>query len=93
MSFTGDTIDTNEALACGLVSRIVAPEELMPEALKIAARIASNPSNTLRMSKKLIREAQPAQLETILEMSAALQSIAQHSDAHKAAINNLLPRR
>jgi enoyl-CoA hydratase/carnithine racemase len=90
MSFTGDTINAHEALACGLVSRVVPAEALLEEARALAARIARNPSSVLRMSKKLIREAEHARLETILEMSAALQSIAQHSDEHMAALNDLL---
>lgn len=89
MTFTGDTINAQEALACGLVSRIVPAEGLLAEARALAARIASNPSSVLRMSKKLIREAQHARLDTILEMSAALQSIAQHSEDHMTALNKL----
>ena len=54
---------------------------------------ASNPSSVLRMSKKLIREAQHARLETVLELSAALQSIAQHSEEYMTTLNNFLPKR
>lgn len=93
MTFTGDPIDAKEALACGLVSRVVPAEKLLPEAHSLATRIASNPSSVLRMSKKLIREAQHARLETILELSAALQSIAQHSEEYMTTLNNFLPKR
>lgn len=93
MTFTGDTIDAKEALACGLVSQVVPTGELLQEAHALAARIARNPSSALRMSKKLIREAQHARLETILEMSAALLSIAQHSEEHMTALNNLSLKR
>lgn len=93
MTFTGDTIDAKEALACGLVSRVVPADKLLQEAHAIAARIASNPSSVLRMSKKLIREAQHTRLETTLEMSAALQSVAQHSDEHMTALLNFSSKR
>ena len=43
MAFTGDTIDAAEALACGLVSRVVPPDELLDAARELAARIAANP--------------------------------------------------
>jgi enoyl-CoA hydratase/carnithine racemase len=89
MTFTGDAIDAQEALACGLASRVVAPEALLDEARALAKRIARNPSAALRMSKRLIREAQHVRLDTILEMSAALQAIAQHSDDHMAALKKL----
>jgi len=89
MSFTGDAIDAQEALACGLVSRVVPADSLLDEARALAGRIARNPSNALRMSKRLIREAQQARLDTVLELSAALQSVAQHSEEHTAALQKM----
>jgi enoyl-CoA hydratase/carnithine racemase len=86
MTFTGDTIDAREALACGLVSRVVSPAALMDEARALAARIARNPSTVLRMTKRLIRESQHLRLDSILELSAALQALAQHSDDHMKAV-------
>jgi enoyl-CoA hydratase/carnithine racemase len=92
MTYTGDPIDANEALACGLVSKVVAPEALQDEALKLAARIAANPGHQLRMAKRLIREAQTSRLETILEMSAAFQALAHSTAEHKALIAEAVAR-
>ena len=92
MTFTGDTIDASEALACGLVSKVVAPETLLDEALKLAARIAANPGHQLRMAKRLIREAQTSRLETILEMSAAFQALAHSTQEHHALIAQAVAR-
>lgn len=86
LTFTGDTIDAQAALACGLVSQVVAPEALLPSARALAERIAANPGPALRMSKKLLREGQYTRLETLLEMSAAFQAIAHHTPEHDAAI-------
>lgn len=47
MAFTGDALDAQEALACGLVSRVVPHERLMEESLKLAARVAANPGGVL----------------------------------------------
>ncbi|MEI9983638.1 MAG: enoyl-CoA hydratase-related protein [Aliidongia sp.] len=44
MAFTGDPVDAQEALACGLVSRVVPDAELLPTAKALAARIAANPA-------------------------------------------------
>lgn len=86
MAFTGDRIDAQEALACGLVSRVVPDEELMPTAMNLATRIASNPPEALRMAKKLMIRGQTMRLDELLELSAAYQALAHQSDEHHAAI-------
>ncbi len=42
--FTGRVFDADEALAGGLVSRVVAPDDLIPTATKLAREIADNTS-------------------------------------------------
>ena len=90
LTFTGDTIDAAEALACGLVSKVVPAEALMDEARALAARMAANPGHSLRMAKRLLREGQHVRLDTLLEMSAAFQAIAHHTEEHDQAIDALL---
>ena len=92
MAFTGDAINAEQALAWGLVSRVVAPEALMPTALELAQRIAANPVHALRMTKRLIREGQHTRLDTLLEMSAGFQALAHHTAAHEAALGGFLQR-
>ena len=90
MAFTGDTIDAQEALECGLVSKVVAADQLMNAANKLAERIAVNPGHAVRMTKRLLREGQQSRLDTVLEMSAAFQSLAHHTQEHDDAINALV---
>ncbi|MBQ4341547.1 MAG: enoyl-CoA hydratase/isomerase family protein [Clostridia bacterium] len=52
---TGRTVKADEALAMGLVDRVVPPDELMPEALKLAGLIAANAPFAVRASKRAIR--------------------------------------
>ena len=92
MTFTGDPINAQEALACGLVSKVVPAASLLDEALKLAVRIAANPGHQLRMAKRLIREAQTSRLETILEMSAAFQALAHSTEEHRALIADMAAR-
>lgn len=93
MSFTGDPVPADDALRCGLVSRVVAPEALMEEARALAARIARNPAQVLRFSKRLIREGQQQSLASLLELSAALQVLAHKSPAHAEAVGAFLEKR
>jgi enoyl-CoA hydratase/carnithine racemase len=90
LTFTGDTIGAEEALAIGMVSRVVAPEELLKEAQALAARIAANPAPALRMAKRLMREGQHLRLDSLLEMSAAFQAIGHHTREHDQAIEAFL---
>lgn len=93
MTFTGEPIDADTALAWGLVSRVVAPDALMPAALDLAHRIAVNPSHALRLSKRLLREGQHMRLDTLLEMSAGFQALAHHTAEHETALADALARR
>ena len=49
-------IEADEALRIGLVSAVFPPEELMPQALKLAERIAKNAPIAVRASKRVLQE-------------------------------------
>lgn len=83
MAFTGRAIDAMQALDYGLVSQVVAPEQLLPTALVLAQEIASHPGHALRMTKRLLREGEHTRLDTLLELSAALQALAHHTPEHE----------
>lgn len=93
MIFTGDSLTAQEALSCGLVSRVVRPERLMDEARDLARRIAVNPGHALRMAKRLLREGQHVRLDTLLEMSAGFQALAHRTKHHEEAIDAFLEKR
>lgn len=93
MAFTGEPIDAATALDWGLVSAVVEPGALLDAAHALAARVAANPPQVLRMTKKLLREGQWQSLESLLELSAALQAIAHQTDDHHEAVAAMLERR
>lgn len=93
MAFTGDALDAQEALACGLVSRVVPHERLMEESLKVAARVAANPGGVLRMTKRLLREGERSTLESLLELSAGYQAIAHMTSDHREAVRAFIEKR
>lgn len=90
MVFTGDVIDAAEALACGLVSKVVPAEKLMDEVGDLAARIAANPHHALRLSKRLLRESEHLSLESLLELSAAFQGMLYHTEDRRKAVAALV---
>jgi len=93
LTYTGDVIDAQQALAWGLVSRVVPHEELMTAANDVAQRIAANPSHAVRLSKRLMREAVHARLDTVLELSAAFQAMSHKAPDHREAVDAFLEKR
>ena len=93
MAFTGEAISAQEALACGLVSRVVPHESLMETAMTLARRIAANPGGVLRMTKRLLREGERATLESLLEISASYQAIAHMEPDHHEAVRAFVEKR
>ena len=93
MALTGDSVDAAEALACGLVSKVVPDADLLDHAHALARRIAANPPHAVRMTKRLLREGQSVKLDTLLELSAAMQALAHATDDHKEAVAAMLGKR
>jgi enoyl-CoA hydratase/carnithine racemase len=91
--FTGDTIDAATALQWGLVSRIAAAADLMEEAHALAARICRQPPDVLRMTKRLMRDGQTVSFDTLMEMSAAMQSLAHLTEDHREAVAAFFDKR
>jgi enoyl-CoA hydratase/carnithine racemase len=87
LALTGEMLDAESALACGLVSRVVADDALLDAAREIARKIAANPPHATRMTKRLLREAQTATLANILELSAAMQALAHETEDHEEAMS------
>ncbi len=93
MAYTGEPVRADMALAWGMVSRVVAPEELMNAANELAGRIAVNPPIALRMTKKLLREGASSNLDALLEMSASLQALTHQTKDHREAVAAMLEKR
>lgn len=93
LAFTGDTIDAQQALAYGLVSDVVPVDRLLDAARGLAERIAANPPQALRWTKRLIREGLQVSLPTLLQMSAPFQDMAHHTGDHREAISAFFEKR
>ncbi len=66
---------------------------LMDEARAMAARVCRQPPDVLRMTKKLMREGIGTSFDTIMEMSAAAQALAHHTEDHAEAVAAFLEKR
>jgi len=86
MSFTGRVLDAQDALRHGLVTRVVAHEELMTTAQAIGAKIAERDANVVRELKKLYRYS----LDT--DRADALEHEVAEREARRARGGQLVPR-
>jgi enoyl-CoA hydratase/carnithine racemase len=93
MFYTGDMIDAETAAQWGLASRVVEDAALMDEAMALAQRIASNPPDVLRMTKRLLRDSEGASFETIMDLSSAMQSLCHQTEDHVEAIDAFFEKR
>jgi enoyl-CoA hydratase/carnithine racemase len=75
MIFTGEVIDAAEALRLGIVSRVVAPEELLPTAYEMARRIAAGPPVAIRLAKRSLYANEDLDLRGALQMETMAQNI------------------
>lgn len=93
MALTCRMLDAGEALAWGLVTHVVEPEELEAKALVLAEGIAAFPPISVRLNKRLMLRSLNMGLDECLELSAAYQALVQNTTDLKEAVAALLERR
>ena len=86
MALTGEMIGAQDALAWGLVTAVVAGQDLMNAAMAKASQIAANPPYAVRMTKRLLRQAQTISLSASLEMAASMQAAVHATRDHDEAL-------
>jgi enoyl-CoA hydratase/carnithine racemase len=93
LALTGDIVDAARALQIGLVNRVMEPEALIPEAVALAARIASYPRLALEATKQQLRQSWHMDLLTSMNNSFwGVAAMTQTRDL-KEGINAALERR
>lgn len=93
MTFTGRILGAEEALAKGLVLKVLPPEQLMAEARALAGTIAAKPPRAVRQAKRLLRAAEALDLANFLELAAANQALAHTTEDHIEAVKAFLEKR
>jgi enoyl-CoA hydratase/carnithine racemase len=92
----GDKIDAQECHRIGLANKVVDDDALLDEALGIARRLAAGPSLALAMTKKLLWNEWPMDLDAAIEQEAQAQALllraADHREFYKAWMEQREPR-
>ncbi|HEX7133429.1 MAG TPA: Atu1372/SO_1960 family protein [Iamia sp.] len=84
LTYTARVVDAAEAVELGIALAVHPPEELLPEALALAATIAAKSAPALRAAKALLRGSE-APLGDVLDRSAALQALLHQTEEHRDA--------
>ena len=94
--FSGDPISAKEALALGLVSRIVSPDKLEEEAVALAKKLSLGPTRAMGLAKELMYAGMERTLSEQLDEEASVQSLCRltrdHQEGLKAFHEKRFPR-
>jgi 2-(1,2-epoxy-1,2-dihydrophenyl)acetyl-CoA isomerase len=80
LAWTARTVGADEALALGLVDRVVPGGSLASEAASFASQLASGSATAIGLTKRGMLRSQSVDLETMLDYEAGLQEVASRSD-------------
>lgn len=96
MALTGDLFDAERALAVGLVNSIVEPDQLIGEAVALAARIAERPRLAIEATKQQLRQSWHMDLQGSMNASfwgvAAMTYSADLREGVNAALEKRAPQ-
>ena len=93
LMLTCDHIDAEQALRIGLVTAVTTPEQLMPTALGMAARMAANAPLSLRFIKQAVDLGQQVGIEAGLEYERYAAAIVVSSDDRKEGMRAFIEKR
>ncbi len=91
--FTNAPLDASQALALGLVNRVVPAAELPAQAAEWAAELARGPIHAMGLTKRALNKAMLPHLEQVLDYEAHLQDIAGRSAEHQEGRQAFLEKR
>ncbi|MER6290226.1 enoyl-CoA hydratase-related protein [Streptomyces sviceus] len=93
MILTGRTITAPEALAAGLVSRVVPPDQLDRTAHDTARTIAAHPATAVRLAKEAVLTAFETPLSAGIRTERRLAALNSSTDDHTQGLRAFLDKR
>lgn len=93
LALLGDTLSAADAQRAGLVTRVVAPDELPATAREIAGRLATQAPGALAMTKRALETSWSQGLDAALEDEAIRQGLAGASADHAEGLTAFIEKR
>ncbi|MDY6833597.1 MAG: enoyl-CoA hydratase/isomerase family protein [Chloroflexota bacterium] len=92
LCFTGDLIGAADAERMGLVDKVVTADELIPQTMELAGRLANGPV-AISYIKKGINQSLALNFEGSLDAASQTQYQLVHTEDHKEAVSSFLEKR
>jgi enoyl-CoA hydratase/carnithine racemase len=89
----GGKIDAHEAHRIGLANRVVADDDVLAEALALARCLASGPGLALGMTKRMVWNEWPMDLDAAIEAEAQAQALLLRAHDHQEFYNAWMEKR
>jgi 2-(1,2-epoxy-1,2-dihydrophenyl)acetyl-CoA isomerase len=91
--YTAELVDAKQALALGIVNRVVPDDRLEEETLALAGKIARGPRVALRYMKRNMNAAESGSLEELLDLEAWHHTRTGQTEDHKEGAKAFVERR
>jgi 2-(1,2-epoxy-1,2-dihydrophenyl)acetyl-CoA isomerase len=91
--YTAEIVDARQALALGLVNRVVPDDKLEEETLALARKLASGPRVALRYMKRNMNAAETGTLRDALDLEAWHHTRTGQTDDHREAAKAFVEKR
>ena len=93
IAIEGERIDSNRCLELGLVNKVTSPDTLIEEAMSWAEQLSLRSSQSLRLTKKIMREALDSSYEDIYSLEAEIQNTLTGSEDNIEGITAFMEKR
>jgi enoyl-CoA hydratase/carnithine racemase len=89
----GDKVTADECFRIGLANRVVTADQVLSEAMAIARRLAAGPGLALAMTKKMVWNEWPMDLDAAIEQEAQAQALLLRAHDHREFYNAWMEKR
>ncbi len=93
LQYTGAVLSAEECLDLGIVNRVVEHGELMEQTMDLARQIASGPTYSMALIKRLVQRSLQVDFAESLRLAGPAQEIARRTQDHKEGVRAFVEKR
>jgi len=93
IAIEGERIDSNRCLELGLANKVTSSDNLIQEAMNWAEKLSLRSSQSLRLTKKIMREALDSSYDDIYRLEAEIQNTLTGSEDNIEGITAFMEKR